>query len=83
VPHAKPLEFIRLPGSIYNRLGRLIREGSRDAAVVRVTLLNTGEDAYKPEVYGREIKIERRIPKSGAAGYRLISVKGEVPSASA
>lgn len=53
-------------------LGKLVREGSSLPAVVRVTLLNTGVDAYRPDVYGGKITIERRIPRSGAASYRLL-----------
>ncbi len=61
----------------------LVREGSRDPAIVRVTLLNTGSDAYKPALYGDRITIERKISAglngaSKAAGYRLLDSNGKV-----
>lgn len=59
------------------RLSRLIREGSRNPAIVRVTLLNQGVDAYKHEQYGDSITVERRIAKSGTAGYRLLAHDGK------
>jgi hypothetical protein len=45
----------------YVRLNKLIREGSKNPAVVRVTLLNTGVDAYKHGEYGDRITVERKI----------------------
>ena len=45
---------------------------------MRVTLLNEGMDAYKPEEYGNRSTIERRINKGGGGGYKLIGSKGQV-----
>ncbi len=50
-----------------------IREGSPGPAIIRVKLRNQGSDAYQPEKYGRNIIVERRITKTGASGYRMIS----------
>lgn len=52
-------------------LGSFIREGSDGPAIAQVTLLNEGLDAYKPEVYGSRIVIERKITKSGVSSYTL------------
>lgn len=57
-------------------LSTLIREGSDGPAILRATLHNVGEDAYKPEEYGSYITIERKIPKSGTAQYRIMSGMG-------
>ena len=35
-------------------------------------LLNEGEDAYKPEVYGNRIIVERRIPRSGSPSFKIM-----------
>lgn len=61
-----------------NSLGKLVREGSKEPAVISVTLLNEGDDSYQPDRYGNRITVERRIPKIGAAGYRLLNHKGQV-----
>ena len=61
-----------------SNLSGLIREGSDGPAIMRVTLLNEGMDAYKPEEYGNRITIERRINKGGGGGYKLIGSKGQV-----
>ena len=49
------------------------KEGTANSAKVRVTLLNKGPDAYKPEIYGETITIERSISLSGGYnGYKLL-----------
>jgi predicted ATPase len=41
-------------------------------AKIRVSLLNKGSDAYKPEIYGETIVVERTISlKGGYNGYKL------------
>lgn len=48
-----------------------------DRSKVRVTLLNGGDDAYKTDVYGDKITIERCITTgSGYNGYKLLDSKG-------
>ena len=61
-------------------LAGFIREGTDGPAIVQVRLRNEGSDAFKPDLYGRHITIERRIPKNGAAKYRLISENGTIVS---
>jgi structural maintenance of chromosomes protein 6 len=56
----------------------MIRNGSAGPAILTVTLLNEGLDAFKPEKYGNRIRIERRINKAGGGGYSLISAEGKV-----
>mmetsp|Transcript_12716 Transcript_12716/g.12359 ORF Transcript_12716/g.12359 Transcript_12716/m.12359 type:complete len:1152 (-) Transcript_12716:632-4087(-) len=55
------------------KLDGLIREGCDGPAIMRVTLLNEGPDAYKPELYGNRIIIERKIAKGSGGGYKLMS----------
>ena len=45
-----------------------------------VKILNTGKDAYKPELYGDVISIERRFTRDGVTGYKLKSKHGQVVS---
>ena len=41
-------------------------------AIVRVSLLNRGSDAFEHEKYGDSITVERRIERNGGGGYRLL-----------
>eukprot|EP01038_Epipyxis_sp_PR26KG_P011016 gene11016-14795_t len=54
-------------------LASLIREGSPGPAIIRVTLMNEGADAFMPEIYGKRITVERKIPKSGSATYGIFN----------
>lgn len=63
-----------------NSLGKLVREGFEGSAVVRVTLLNVGIDAYRQEDYGDRITIERQIKRQGHSGYTMLSKDGKVIS---
>lgn len=45
---------------------------------MRITLLNEGNDAYKPHEYGKRLMVERRIARKGGGGYRLLDEKGVV-----
>ena len=57
----------------------LIRNGANGAKVA-VTLWNTGEEAFRPQVYGDRVTIERRITGSGASKYRVLNPQGRVVS---
>jgi len=50
------------------------KEGNANVAKVRVTLLNRGPDAYKPDVYGETITVERSISLNSGSynGYKLL-----------
>eukprot|EP00814_Leptocylindrus_danicus_P018555 CAMPEP_0116018644 /NCGR_PEP_ID=MMETSP0321-20121206/8768_1 /TAXON_ID=163516 /ORGANISM="Leptocylindrus danicus var. danicus, Strain B650" /LENGTH=1217 /DNA_ID=CAMNT_0003489071 /DNA_START=198 /DNA_END=3851 /DNA_ORIENTATION=- len=65
-------------------LKELVRkEASSDSrAIVRVTILNRGEDAYEKEKYGDEITVERTIEKTGitSSPYKLLDKQGKVVS---
>ena len=39
-----------------------------------VTLRNTGEDAFKPDVYGQSLTFQRTITENGTSSY-LLKVK--------
>ena len=43
-------------------------------------ILNGGNNAYKPELYGDVIAIERRFSKDGSSGYKLKSANGNTVS---
>ncbi|XP_047176187.1 structural maintenance of chromosomes protein 6B-like [Vigna umbellata] len=43
-----------------------IKNGASNA-VIQVEIQNEGEDAFKPEIYGRVINVERRISESASS----------------
>lgn len=47
---------------------------------VTVKITNGGPDAYKPDIYGGSITVERRISKDGAAGYKIKAASGKTIS---
>jgi len=53
---------------------------SCSSAEVIVHLRNRGTKAYRPDVYGRTIVVERQIRASGAGSYKLKSLTGLVVS---
>ena len=57
-------------------LKQFIRSGERSSEV-KVTLRNRGKEAYRPEVYGNAIVVERVISNDGAGSYKIKSAKGE------
>jgi len=57
-------------------LKQFIRSGERSAEV-RVTLRNIGREAYRPEVYGSSIVVERLISNDGTGSYKIKSNSGE------
>lgn len=65
-------------------LKELVRKeaNSDSRAIVRVTILNRGEDAYEKEKYGDEITVERTIEKTGitSSPYKLLDKQGKVVS---
>ncbi|KAL0078931.1 P-loop containing nucleoside triphosphate hydrolase protein [Phycomyces blakesleeanus] len=61
------------------RLNSFIREGE-DSAIVIVHLTNKGPDAYKPDVYGDTIQVERKISKDGVGYYKIKNSSGKIIS---
>ena len=55
----------------YSRVQDFVQKGRR-RAVVQVTLRNDGEDAYKPELYGKAITFKRTISDTGASAVSLV-----------
>ncbi|XP_014494281.1 structural maintenance of chromosomes protein 6B isoform X1 [Vigna radiata var. radiata] len=61
-----------------------IKTGASNA-VIQVEIQNEGEDAFKPEIYGRVINLERRISESASSttlkdhlGRKVVSRKAEL-----
>jgi structural maintenance of chromosomes protein 6 len=50
-------------------LAGFVKEGTDGPAIAQITLINEGGDAYRPEVYGKRIVIERKITRSGVSSY--------------
>lgn len=57
-------------------LKQFIRTGERASEVI-VTLRNCGNEAYRPDVYGDAIRVERMISSDGAGSYKIKSISGE------
>ncbi|KAJ4291528.1 Structural maintenance of chromosomes protein 6 [Collariella sp. IMI 366227] len=65
-----------------NRGGSLksfVKEGS-ERAVLTVKIKNRGQDAYKPDIYGESIIVERHFAKAGASGFKIKTVMGQTHS---
>ena len=61
-----------------SKVSSLIREGSPGPAKVRVTLANEGSDAYRPDIFGKSISIERRVYVSGVSQYSISTHDNQV-----
>lgn len=63
------------------RLQDFIKEG-QDHASITCYIKNQGENAYKPEVYGKTIRVERYFSGAGtgSSGFKLKSEKGRIIS---
>ena len=66
----------------YSRVQDFVQKGSR-RAVVQVTLRNDGEDAYKPELYGKAITFKRVISDKGASAISLVGESSHAVSGKA
>jgi chromosome segregation ATPase len=53
---------------------------THSGALVELTLKNRGSEAFKPELYGKSITIERRINADGGGGWKIKSDTGRVVS---
>lgn len=51
-----------------------------DRAELSLTLKNQGLEAYRPDLYGDKITIERKISKDGASTYRILNAQGKTVS---
>ena len=60
-----------------NAMASMIRQGSPGPAIVKVTLVNEGPDAYKFDTYGKRITIVRTINKTSGASYKILNVQGD------
>ncbi|KAI0836122.1 P-loop containing nucleoside triphosphate hydrolase protein [Hypoxylon sp. FL0890] len=68
--------------SATNRGGSLrsfVKEGEEHASLV-VKIKNQGPDAYKPDLYGESIIVERHFSRTGSSGFKLKSASGRIIS---
>ncbi|GAB1603545.1 structural maintenance of chromosomes protein 6-like [Argonauta hians] len=56
-----------------------IKNGKQSAEII-IHLSNEGSDAFKPEVFGNQIVIERKLCRDGVNGYRIKSSTGQLIS---
>ena len=54
-----------------------IRHGHDGSCTIRVTLRNQGTDAYRPEVFGKSVTVQRTIQQNGATTYKLLTARGK------
>ncbi|KAJ3246961.1 Structural maintenance of chromosomes protein 6 [Chytriomyces hyalinus] len=54
----------------------LVMEG-KNVASVSISIHNRGPEAFKPEVYGQTITIERKILRDGSGSYKIMDANGE------
>lgn len=60
-------------------LKSLIKEGE-ESATLAVKIKNQGDSAYKPELYGKSITVERHFSKAGTSGFKLKNAEDKVIS---
>ena len=60
-------------------LKSFIKEG-KDFASLSVKIKNQGESAYRPDVYGKSIIVERTITKSSSGGFKIKNAMGKIVS---
>jgi len=63
-----------------NRGGSLksfVKEG-QERAVLSVKIKNQGDDAYRHDIYGDSIVVERHFSKSGSSGFKVKTALGQV-----
>ncbi|KAK8069292.1 DNA repair rad18 [Apiospora phragmitis] len=58
-------------------LRSFIKEGQDHASLV-VKIKNQGSDAYKPDLFGESIIVERNFNRAGSSGFKLKSATGRV-----
>ncbi|XP_077988309.1 structural maintenance of chromosomes protein 6-like isoform X2 [Glandiceps talaboti] len=58
---------------------QFIKNGQSNAEVA-IKLRNRGTDAYKPDLYGKSIVVERKMSSDGASQYKLKSASGKLIS---
>jgi structural maintenance of chromosomes protein 6 len=57
----------------------LIKHG-QESANITCHVKNVGDGAYKPEVYGKRISIERHFSKTGTTGFKMKNETGKIIS---
>ncbi|KAL2262339.1 hypothetical protein VTK26DRAFT_1681 [Humicola hyalothermophila] len=65
-----------------NRGGSLksfVKEGC-DRAILAVKIKNRGHDAFKPDIYGESVIVERHFSKAGSSGFKVKTALGQTVS---
>ncbi|KAI9652456.1 MAG: Structural maintenance of chromosomes protein 6 [Alyxoria varia] len=60
-------------------LKAFIKEG-QESATLSVKIKNSGDNAYKKDLYGRSIIVERSFTMKGTSGFKVKSVDGKIMS---
>ncbi|CAI9728495.1 maintenance of chromosomes 6-like isoform X2 [Octopus vulgaris] len=62
-----------------NSVKSFIKNGKQSAEII-IHLSNEGADAFKPDLFGNQIVIERKLCRDGVNGYRIKSSTGQIIS---
>jgi len=60
----------------FSKVSEFIKKDT-NKATIQVTLRNTGEDAYKPDIFGESVTFQRTITESGSSSYSLKDHNGK------
>ncbi|KAJ6115128.1 hypothetical protein N7486_000906 [Penicillium sp. IBT 16267x] len=60
-------------------LKNFIKEGKENANII-VRIKNQGDGAYRPEVFGKSIIVERHFNRSGSSGFKIKAENGHIVS---
>lgn len=60
-------------------LKNMIKEG-QDSATLAVKIKNQGDGAYKPDLYGSSITVERHFTRTGTSGFKLKNAQDKLIS---
>lgn len=58
-------------------LKNFVKEGKENSNII-VRIKNQGDGAYRPEVFGESIIVERHFSRKGASGFRIKSGRGQL-----
>lgn len=60
-------------------LKNFVKEGKENSNII-VRIKNQGDGAYRPEVFGKSIIVERHFNRSGSSGFKIKSENGHIIS---
>jgi len=77
---ASSRSFVRARGVFDIILCLLLSSSLCSTSEVTIGIKNQGDEAFKPEVYGKSIFVSRRFTKEGSSSYKIKSADGKIVS---